>query len=235
METKLVSVSHPLIIVPDPEQGVTPVPVGGWNGPRYMTAEEFVVYIARVSNPSNQMNVETGSKLIRYLIKHKHWSPFEHVSCTFEIKTSRAIAAQILRHRSFTFQEFSQRYAEVLRLEKLQWRKQGKTNRQVGDEETDLTLELHQAVSIAQGAALMAYGKLLEAGVAKECARMVLPLNTETTMYMTGTLRSWIHYLELRCTEHTQKEHRDIALNIKKDLAGEFPEVFKALDEINAR
>ncbi len=202
-----------------------------------LTPEQFIVYIARVSNPNNQLNTETGSKLIRYLIKHNHWSPLEHVSCTFEIRTSRAIAAQILRHRSFTFQEFSQRYSTVTGLEPTELRMQGKTNRQVGDEPLKIAdnVELFEKIDKLQDSTLDLYNELIEKGVARESARMILPLNTATTMYMTGTLRSWIHYLELRCTEHTQKEHRDIALNIKKDLAGYFPEVFKALEEINAR
>ena len=195
-----------------------------------MTAEQFIVYIARVSNPSNQMNTETGSKLIRYLIKHKHWSPFEHVSCTFEIKTSRAIAAQILRHRSFTFQEFSQRYASVTELETPEWRLQGKTNRQVGDEPVTLSSDLQELVDVAQKTSMAAYEALIEKGVAKECARMILPLNTQTTIYMTGSLRSWIHYLDLRCSVDTQKEHRDIALNIKNSLKQVFPDVFSALE-----
>lgn len=202
-------------------------------GNTVLTPEQFIVYIARVSNPSNQLNTETGPKLIRYLITHKHWSPFEHVSATFEIKTSRAIAAQILRHRSFTFQEFSQRYAQATELEPLEWRRQGKTNRQVGDEAVDLFKEQADIVEKAQQACLDAYKKLIEAGIAKECARMVLPLNTQTTIYMTGTLRSWIHYFDLRCHTHTQKEHRDIALSIQKDLREIFPETFKVIDELD--
>jgi thymidylate synthase (FAD) len=178
------------------------------------------------------MNTETGHKLIRYLIKHKHWSPFEHISCTFEIKTSRAIAAQILRHRSFTFQEFSQRYAQATSLEKIEWRKQGKTNRQVGDESIELPAHLQVTVNNLQNLIKGTYDTLIEAGIAKESARMILPLNTSTTIYMTGSLRSWIHYLELRCAEGTQKEHRDIALDIKKCLEKEFPETFKALSEL---
>lgn len=196
-----------------------------------LSPEEFIVYIARVSNPSNQQNLKTGAKLLKYLIEHKHWSPFEHVSCTFEIKTSRAIAAQILRHRSFTFQEFSQRYAEVTEVENIEWREQGKTNRQVGDEPMYIDRDLNDEVRNVIATSKAVYGKLIKAGVAKECARMVLPLSTSTTIYMTGTLRSWIHYLDLRCSEHTQKEHRDIALDIKKRLEKTFPETFKVLNE----
>jgi thymidylate synthase (FAD) len=196
-----------------------------------LTPEEFIVYIARVSNPSNQLNTETGHKLIRYLIKHKHWSPFEHVNCTFEIKTSRAIAAQILRHRSFTFQEFSQRYAEVTELEDIQWRKQGKTNRQVGDDSVSLPKHLQTSIENLQLLIKSTYNQLIDGGIAKECARMILPLNTQTTIYMTGSLRSWIHYLDLRCEEGTQKEHRDIALSIKQILEKEFTETFKVINE----
>jgi len=198
------------------------------NGDR-LTPEDLIVYIARVSNPSNQLNTETSSNLIRYLIKHNHWSPFEHISLTFEIKTSRAIAAQLLRHRSFTFQEFSQRYSTVTELEELEWRVQGKTNRQVGDEEVDLTTELKDEVDTTLSICTQLYDKLIEKGLAKECARMILPLCTSTTLYMTGTLRSWIHYLELRTASDTQKEHRIIAEQIQEVLKKEFPNVFLAL------
>lgn len=196
------------------------------------TAEELIVYIARVSNPSNQTNMETAPKLLRYLIKHKHWSPFEHIAVTMRIKTSRAIAAQILRHRSFTFQEFSQRYSQALEYEPIDFRKQGKTNRQVGDESIQLTPFQAAIVEQAQAACRLAYSKLMEVGVAKECARMVLPLNTSTTIYMTGTLRSWIHYIQLRNTPETQKEHRDIAFDALKILTPVFPNTFKTLDEL---
>jgi len=217
MQTKLVAITEPFTT---------------YNGEERLSPEQFIVYIARVSNPANQLNVDTGPKLIRYLIDHKHWSPFEHVSATFEIKTSRAIAAQILRHRSFTFQEFSQRYAKVTELEILEWRNQGKTNRQVGDERAQVPSGLLCEISGHQAKALEIYNELVFLGVAKECARMVLPLNTQTTLYMTGTIRSWIHYLELRCMENTQKEHRDIALSIKKGLEVYFPETFKVLKDI---
>ena len=140
MQTKLIAVTQP--------RRLRDTAPGGWV--KDLTPEQFIVYIARVSNPANQMNVETGSKLLKYLIKHKHWSPFEHVSCTFEIVTSRAIAAQILRHRSFTFQEFSQRYSEATNLEPIEWRKQGKTNRQVGDEPIELKEHLQFAIDNIQ-------------------------------------------------------------------------------------
>ena len=218
METKLIAITKPQIEVAD---GTA------------LSPEEFIVYIARVSNPSNQLNTETGSKLLNYLVKHKHWSPFEHISITFEIKTSRAIAAQILRHRSFTFQEFSQRYAEVTELEDIEWRKQGKTNRQVGDESIVLEDHLKNTVYNLQKLIKSTYDTLIDNGIAKECARMILPLNTKTTIYMTGTLRSWVHYLDLRCAAETQKEHRDIALSIAHQLKVQFPKTFNAIDQVN--
>jgi thymidylate synthase (FAD) len=193
--------------------------------------EDIVAYCARVSNPSNQMNTETAPKLIRYLIKHNHWSPMEMVSVCFEIQTSRAIAAQILRHRSFSFQEFSQRYSVATNLEPIEIRKQGKTNRQVGDEPVELSNTLAVKLEQAQRQCREVYDELVKDGVAKECARMVLPLNTSTTLYMNGTLRSWVHYLELRTKQDTQKEHRDIALAIQEILFKEFPNIAEALKE----
>lgn len=193
-------------------------------------AEDIVSYCARVSNPSNQMNTETAPRLLKYLIKHQHWSPFEMASATVEIVTSRAIAAQILRHRSFAFQEFSQRYSTATKLEDIQWRMQGKTNRQVGDTEVNLSPEKIELVNNALNSSLKAYDALIEIGVAKECARMILPLTTQTTMYMTGTLRSWIHYIELRSKEDTQKEHREIAVGIKNLFIQEFPVISEALN-----
>lgn len=206
-----------------------------------LTPEQLIVYVARVSNPSNQMNHETADKLIRYLIKNKHWSPFEHVSMTIEIKTSRAIAAQILRHRSFSFQEFSQRYAEVTEFEPIQLRKQAEKNRQSSTEVFNPELNsllggkkelaLHRVAWILHQTKA-AYELLLEAGVAKEVARMILPLTTQTTIYMTGTIRSWIHYLDIRCDEHTQLEHREIALSIREIFSKQFPEIAKALNYV---
>ena len=194
--------------------------------------ERFIVYCARVSNPSNQFNTDTSDKLINYCIKHQHWSIFEQAYCTFEIVTSRAIAAQILRHRSFTFQEFSQRYSTTTQLEDLQFRKQGKTNRQVGDEEYPMSQNLDVAVVVheAQQQCLKAYDKLIDSGVARECARMVLPLNTQTVLYMSGSVRSFIHYIQLRAKEDTQKEHREVALEMKKVFCETFPNIAKALE-----
>ncbi len=210
MQTKLISVTQPLI------DGVK-------------TAEELISYCARVSNPSNQLNVETGAKLINYCIRNKHWSVFEQASFCVEIKTSRAIAAQILRHKTFTFQEFSQRYAAVTKLHPLEWRMQGKTNRQVGDEEVNLEIDLLDKIDALQDRAIDLYDELIQKGIAKECARMILPLNTETTIYMNGTIRSWIHYFEVRCDTHTQKEHRDIALSVREIFKKQFPVISEAL------
>jgi thymidylate synthase (FAD) len=193
------------------------------------SAEEFIVYCARVSNPLNQLNTETAPKLLNYLIKHNHWSPLEMASMTIEIKTSRAIAAQILRHRSFSFQEFSQRYSEATMLEDIEWRMQGKTNRQVGDDVVDLSPQIALRVVALQRESLEVYNELLKRGLAKECARMILPLNTSTTIYMSGTIRSWVHYLEIRTKEDTQKEHRDIALDIRKIFIENFPNISNAL------
>ena len=194
------------------------------------SAEDLISYCARVSNPSNQLNTETSPKLLSYLIKHKHWSPFEMVSMCVEIQTSRAIAAQILRHRSFSFQEFSQRYSTATELEKIEFRKQGKTNRQVGDEEIQLTPFQASLIDQAERSCLVAYENLIESGIAKECARMILPLNTKTTMYMSGTIRSWVHYLDIRCKNDTQKEHREIADLIQKIFNEQFPTIAQALD-----
>ena len=192
--------------------------------------QDLIAYCARVSNPSNQANTKTTAKLLDYLIKHKHWSPFEMASACLEITTTRDIARQFLRHRSFSFQEFSQRYAEATELEPIEWRMQGATNRQVGDEPADLAEDAQQAIRDLNETALEIYGLLTKQGVAKESARMILPLTTKTTLYMKGSIRSWIHYVLVRATQETQKEHRDIALAIKKVLKQHFPDVCKALD-----
>lgn len=147
-----------------------------------------------------------------------------------EIKTSRAIAAQILRHRSFSFQEFSQRYSKVNKFEDIEWRLQGKTNRQVGDEPVELDKQLENSISLHLDNSFMLYDELLKEGVAKECARNILPLTTETTMFMKGSFRSWIHYIDLRTCEDTQKEHRDIALKCKEIFVNNFPKTGEALN-----
>jgi len=213
MKTKLISISNPLVT--------------GINN-----AEELISYCARVSNPSNQLNLETAPKLLKYLIKHKHWSPFEMVSATFEIKTSRAIAAQILRHRSFSFQEFSQRYSTATELERIELRKQGKTNRQVGDEPLSVSdhIELFDKIEKLQEDSIKLYNDLISKGVAKECARSILPLNTSTTLYMSGSIRSWIHYIDLRSNQDTQKEHREIAIELKNTFKDIFPNISEALE-----
>ena len=202
-----------------------------------LTPEELIVYTARVSNPSNQMNMETADKLISYLVKNKHWSPFEMVSMGVKIVTSRAIAPQILRHRSFSFQEFSQRYAEVSDFEPVQTRKSGTTNRQSSSEEFDPYVEILGIETTASRAihnikiiTEAAYRALLDAGVAKECARSILPGFAQTRIYMTGTIRSWIHYLQIRTGEHTQLEHRQIADEIAKIFKQNFPNIAKGLE-----
>ena len=196
-------------------------------------AEDLVAYCARVSNPSNQMNSESAPKLLSFLIKHKHWSPFEMVDMTVEIKTSRAIAAQILRHRSFSFQEFSQRYSVATGFEDIEFRLQGDKNRQVGEnflDPTDLRYaDLYSSVKQAIEASTIAYDKMIQGGIAKEVARMILPLTTETTMYMKGSLRSWVHYLDLRTEQNTQKEHRLIADECKNIFIENFPIISEAL------
>ena len=177
--------------------------------------DELIAYMARVSNPTNQSNKDS-SKLIKYLIKHKHWSPFEMVNMCVEINTTRSISAQILRHRSFSFQEFSQRYASVEELElpsPPDLRLQDPKNRQNSIEDTKL-LNKEQLENVIRTNYLHTYDlykNMLAAGIAKECAREVLPMGTPTRLYMNGTLRSWIHYVELRTANGTQKEHQDIA------------------------
>ena len=194
-------------------------------------AERFMVYCARVSNPANQFNTDTSDRLINYCIKHQHWSIFEQAFCTFEIETSRAVAAQILRHRSFTFQEFSQRYSTATLLEPFELRKQGKTNRQVGDEvfTAQEDPKLFAKIDKLQEEQINVYNEMIQQGIARESARMVLPLNTQTTLYMSGSCRSFIHYIQLRAKEETQKEHREVALEMKKVFCEIFPNIAKAL------
>lgn len=199
------------------------------------TANELIAYAARVSNPDNQNNPKTASKLLGYLIKHEHWSPFEMVSVTLEITTTRDISRQILRHRSFSFQEFSQRYAVSTMFETRECRLQDTTNRQNSIETDDR--ELAETWNMAQkkviNAANDAYQWALENGIAKEQARAVLPEgNTETTLYMSGTLRSWVHYCKLRMANGTQKEHMDIAAMCWDVISQHFPDVAKAVEEL---
>lgn len=190
--------------------------------------EQLVIKIARVSNPKNQDNPEIA-KLVRYLLRHNHLSPFEHAFATFEIVTSRAIAAQLLRHRSFTFQEFSQRYSIAENIEPIELRAQATKNRQSSTKVID---NYSAIVDDVIHDSYTAYMRLLDLGIAKESARFVLPLATTTTLYMTGSLRSWITYLQLRTKEDVQKEHREIALAIQDILRGELPVIFTALDMI---
>jgi len=192
------------------------------------TAEDLMVYCARVSNPSNQLNLDTGAKLLRYCIEHEHWSVFEQASMTVEITTSRAIAAQILRHRSFAFQEFSQKYSNATEFEPIELREQAVKNRQLSTKsfcDEDLEWSIRRLIQSTESL----YVDLLDAGVARECARMVLPLCTQTRLYMTGSVRSWIHYYLLRTKGETQKEHREIAIQIGKVFAKEFPVVSEML------
>ena len=196
-------------------------------------AEKTMAYIARVSNPSNQEN-EKYAGLLKYCIKHNHWSVFEQATMTLEIETTRAIAAQILRHRSFTFQEFSQRYADTQLLETIELpelRRQDSKNRQNSIDDLDpmVVEKLDKQMNTLFSSAFALYNQMLEEGVAKECARMVLPLCTPTKLYMTGSCRSWIHYINLRSAHGTQKEHMDIAKNCACIFAGQFPAVAEAL------
>lgn len=192
--------------------------------------EELTAYIARVSNPSNQMNSETAPKLLGYCIKHAHWSVFEHVSFTVEIKTSRAIAAQILRHRSFVFQEFSQRYAEVTDFEVYEARSQDTKNRQnsVDNMSEHDKRWFKETQLFINNQAKRLYEDALKLGIAKEQARFLLPLSTQTTIYMTGNLRSWLHYIDLRSSNGTQLEHAQIANQIKQIFVEQFPSISKA-------
>ena len=197
--------------------------------------DELIDYMARVSNPTNQNN-KNSSKLIKYLIKHKHWSPFEMVNMCVEINTTRSISAQILRHRSFSFQEFSQRYASVEELElptPPNLRLQDPKNRQNSIEDTRL-LDKEQLEYVIRANYIQTYDlykNMLASGIAKECAREVLPMGTPTRLYMNGTLRSWIHYVDLRSANGTQKEHRDIAIACKDLIKTNFPLTFKAIYE----
>ena len=200
-------------------------------------AEKMMAYVARVSNPSNQDN-EKYSGLLKYCIKHNHWSVFEQSYMTLEIETTRAIAAQILRHRSFTYQEFSQRYADSsllgdkIKLPEL--RRQDTKNRQNSIDDLDpfmvQNLELQMQTLFDSSMAL--YQQMLDRGVAKECARNVLPLCVGTKIYMTGSCRSWIHYITLRSSNGTQKEHMDVALACKEVFTEQFPAVSEALEWI---
>ena len=193
--------------------------------------DTLIAYMARVSNPANQNNTETSSKLISYLIKHKHWSPLEMVNMCVEISTTRSISAQILRHRSFSFQEFSQRYSQVTANPVIpDLRRQDTKNRQNSIDDLDpfTKQDLQLKAKFVFEQAQLLYDEMLGAGVAKECARDVLPLSSPTKMYMNGTLRSWVHYCDLRCSNGTQLEHKVIADKCKKLIIQQFPMVAEA-------
>ena len=196
-------------------------------------AEEAVAYCARVSNPENQNAQETAPKLLKYLIKHKHWSPFEMANVCMEIETTRDIARQILRHRSFSFQEFSQRYAAVQGFELSEVRLQDTKNRQNSLEVGDSSLHnwWFKAQQRIRDDAELVYNMALAKGVAKEQARKLLPEGlTMSKMYMNGTLRSWLHYVDIRCDKATQKEHREVAEKCRDELTKLFPNVMEAFN-----
>lgn len=201
-----------------------------------MSVDEFIAYVARVSNPSNQNNTLTATKLLRYLAKHKHWSPFEMANVVMEINTTRDIARQILRHRSFSFQEFSQRYADptsdlgfTIREARLQDQKNRQNSIETDDDDLQKDWEWHQEIVL--NAAKNSYAWAIENGVAKEQARAVLPEGiTNSRMYMNGTLRSWIHYCQLRMGPETQKEHREVATDCWYEITKLFPSLKDTLD-----
>lgn len=196
-------------------------------------AEQLIAYCARVSNPANQDNPDS-EKLIRYLIKHRHWSPFEMAHVVMEINTTRSIAAQILRHRSFSFQEFSQRYADVSLMEFASYpalRRQDTKNRQnsINDLDEELVAQFQTRAQVLFDKSRQLYEEMLGRGVAKECAREILPLATPTRLYMAGSVRSWLHYIDLRSANGTQAEHQCIALQAKQILSEALPSVSKAM------
>lgn len=197
-------------------------------------AEEMIVKMARVSAPRNQDNMDTAPRLLRYLINNNHWSPYEMANMCVEIETTRAIAPQILRHRSFSFQEFSQRYADASELGSAvipHLRRQDQKNRQnsIDDLDSDLISGYYRRISQLYEDAEHLYREMISNGVAKECARAVLPLSTQTRLYMNGTLRSWIHYLQLRTANGTQLEHQQVARDIQQIFCDQFPVIGEAI------
>lgn len=199
-----------------------------------LSVGEILAYVARVSNPSNQQNHETSAKLLGYCLRNQHWSVFESASLTLEIITSRALAQQILRHRSFTFQEFSQRYSEATEFELYAARRQDTKNRQnsLDDMSENLKSWFVRLQEKIQADCLEAYQDCLEKGIAKEQARMLLPLATQTRIYMTGNIRSWLTYCQLRCSPATQLEHREIAIACRDLLLAECPELEAAFEPV---
>ena len=218
---KIIAITQPTITLPPIDESFGQI--------RPMTAEEFICYTARVSNPSNQMNTETAPKLLKYLIRNRHWSPFEQVSITMDITTTRDISHQIIRHRSFSFQEFSQRYADptkdmqfVTREARLQDHKNRQNSIETDDDDMHYQWKMQQ--NLITSAAEKGYKLAIDMGIAKEQARAVLPEGLTTTrLYMSGTLRSWIHYIDVRAEEGTQKEHRLIALAARDEILRHFP------------
>jgi thymidylate synthase (FAD) len=201
-------------------------------------AEELIVYMARVSAPRNQDNMDTAPKLLQYLINHKHWSPFEMANMCVEIETTRSISAQILRHRSFSFQEFSQRYADTRELGSAEiphLRRQDHKNRQnsIDDLSPEEIAGYYRRISQLFEDAEHLYKEMISTGIAKECARNILPLGTQTKLYMNGTLRSWIHYIQLRCDPGTQLEHRQIAEQIRTIFCEQFPIIGETVCSMN--
>ena len=197
-------------------------------------AEKHIAYCARVSNPNNQ-DSEKFSGLLKYCIRHQHWSIFEQAFMTLEINTTRGIAAQILRHRSFTYQEFSQRYADTSYLGEIELpelRRQDDKNRQNSIDDLDPVIvdRLNRQMNTLFSSSIALYKQMLDAGVAKECARFVLPLAVPTKLYMTGSIRSWIHYIDLRSANGTQREHMDIAIRAKEIFSEQFPSISEALN-----
>jgi len=188
-------------------------------------AERLIVKMARVSNPANEDNWETGPKLIKHLLNHKHWSPLEMACMCVKIETERDISAQIIRHRSFSFQEFSTRYAKASRAETPWFRSQDAKNRQNSFDDIHPTkqADYQKRADYVMGQLFSLYDRLLTDGVAKETARRILPLCTGTTIYMQGTLRSWYHYISLRTSEDTQLEHRRIAIACREIFKQQFP------------
>ena len=201
-------------------------------------AEETMGYIARVSNPDNQDNPKVAG-LLSYCIRHGHWSVFEQAHMTLEIETTRGLAAQILRHRSFTYQEFSQRYQDVSNIREdiplPELRSQDEKNRQnsIDDVDPAVVSRFNKEMRSHFDAGIDLYKSMLHAGIAKECARFVLPLATPTRLYMTGSCRSWIHYINLRSAHGTQKEHMDLVEEVRKVFVGQFPAVSQALDWVS--
>lgn len=199
-------------------------------------AENTIAYCARVSNPSNQTNHDTAPRLLQYCINHQHWSVFEMASMCVEINTTRSIAAQILRHRSFSFQEFSQRYAQVTEQAQVpELRRQDKKNRQNSIDDLDyLRQDLYTSkIKHLYEECYCLYDQMLKEGIAKECAREVLPMAAPTRLYMNGTIRSWLHYCDLRTSNGTQKEHAQIAAQVQDILYSELPNVCEAMWNTN--